>query len=78
MTLTIEREQEIEIMDREALQSFQDAVAKVYAEFERTGVEFPYLLDGKVVHITVAQLRALKRQAATNKAAIEGRPESRG
>lgn len=53
-------------MDAEALQSFQDAVAKVHAELECTGVAFPYLLDGKVVHITMEQLRALEQQAAAN------------
>jgi hypothetical protein len=65
MTISIEERRAIDEMDAEALQSFKDAVAKVYAELERTGETFPYLLDGKVVHITVAQLRALQQQAAT-------------
>jgi hypothetical protein len=65
MTISIEERRAIDEMDAEALQSFKDAVAKVHAELERTGVEFPYLLNGKVVHITMEQLRALEQQAAT-------------
>jgi hypothetical protein len=64
MTLSTEEKEEIEAMHREAYQSFKDAVAKVHAELEQTGMEFPYLLDGKVVHITMEQLKALKQQAA--------------
>ena len=66
MTLSIEERNALDEMDTEALQSFKDAVAKVHAELERTGMEFPYLLDGKVVHITMEQLHALKQQAAAN------------
>ena len=64
MKMSIEKKRAIEEMDIEAFQSFKDAVAKVYEELERTGETFPYLLEGKVIHITTAQLRALKQQAA--------------
>ena len=66
MMLSTEKKEEIRAMHREAHQSFKDAVAKVYEELERTGETFPYLLDGKVIHITTAQLRALKQQAVAN------------
>lgn len=66
MTLSIEERNAIDEMDAEAAQSFKDAVAKVHAELERTGLEFPYLLDGKVIHITMEQLHALEQQAAAN------------
>ena len=72
--LTIE---EIELMDREAEQAFKDAVAEVYAELERSGETFPYLLGGKVVHITTAQLRALKQQAAATQQQNQPRLKTR-
>lgn len=60
--LSTEKKEEIRAMHREAHQSFKDAVAKVYEELERTGETFPYLLNGKVIHITMEQLRAMKQR----------------
>ncbi len=63
MTMSIEKKRAIDEMDAEAEQSFKDAVAKVHAELERTGMEFPYLLNGKVIHLTMEQLRAMEQRA---------------
>lgn len=75
MMLSIEEKRQIDEMDAEALQAFKDGVKQVYAELDRTGASFPYLLDGKVIQITTAQLRALQAQASD--ATLSGQPEMR-
>lgn len=75
MIISTEEKNAIRAMHREAHQAFKDAAAQVYEELDRTGATFPYLLDGKVIQITTAQLCAL--QAQTSDATVSGRQEMR-
>ena len=68
MTAIEEKRETAKKMHDVAFQDLKDAVAEVFAEFDRTGETFPYMLDGKVVHLTMAQLQTLKEQSSSLKA----------